>query len=208
MESITLAQSTPSLTRRAVPSTPAPIARLLSLRVRVLIIATVVSALLQQGSQAVLNVFYENSGYPVPFFVGQLSFDANKLEGWYGQMLSNGTLGVYWQTQIVDFGFIASTILLHASALALVARLLPAATRWRRFATAMIVVGVSAPIFDVLENLVSFVLLQNPLEVSQPLAVLYSSFAALKFLGFLLAYAWVSVGLIAAAVIAVRAKRA
>ena len=176
------------------------------LSVPVLIAATIVSAILQAIAQAVLNTFYERSGYPVPYYVGQTSFDAAKLEGWYATMRSAGTLDVYWQTQFVDFAFIAATALLHLALLALVARLLPAGA-WRRTAVALLVVGLLAPAFDVLENLASFVALANPTDISPIVAVVYSSFAALKFLCFFAVYLWVPVALVAALVFRARATR-
>ena len=174
-----------------------------SLRLAVLVAATVTSLVVQNGVQAILNGFYARSGYPVPYYVGQTSFDAGKLESWYGTMDAAGTLGIYWQTQFVDFAFIAATALLHFFALVLVARLLPEG-RWRRVALALVVVGLSAPVFDALENLASFIALANPTEVNPIVAVVYSTFAVLKFAGFFAVYLWVPVGLVAAAVLKVR----
>ena len=181
--------------------------RTLSLRLAVLVTATAASLILQNVVQAVLNGFYARSGYPVPYYVGQTSFDATKLEGWYGTMDAAGTLDVYWQTQFVDFGFVAATALLHFFALVLVARLLPDG-RWRRFALAMVIVGLCAPAFDALENLVSFIALADPTSINPVVAVVYSSFAALKFAGFFAVYLWVPVGLVAAAVLKARRPEA
>ena len=103
--------------------------RAVALPLPVLITAVVVSVGAVLASQAVLDGFYARSGFPVPYYVGQLSFSAASLQGWYGDMLDRGTLGVYWQTQFVDFGFIAATLLLHVAALVLVARLLPVGAR-------------------------------------------------------------------------------
>jgi len=178
----------------------------LSLRLAVLVAATVTSLILQNVVQVVLNGFYARSGYPVPYYVGQTSFSADKLEGWYETMDAAGTLGVYWQTQFVDFGFVAATALLHFFALVLVARLLPEG-RWRRLGLALVVVGLSAPAFDALENLMSFIALANPSEVSPVVAVVYSTFAVLKFAGFFAVYLWVPVGLIAAAVLKFGARQ-
>ena len=177
--------------------------RALSLRLVVLVAATVASVVLQNVVQAILNGFYARSGYPVPYYVGQTSFDAANLESWYGTMDAAGTLGIYWQTQFVDFGFVAATALLHFFALVLVARLLPDG-RWRRLGLALVVVGLSAPAFDALENLVSFIALANPTVVSPIVAVVYSTFAVLKFAGFFAVYLWVPVGLVTAAVLTAR----
>ncbi|MEV4507402.1 hypothetical protein AB0K00_00380 [Dactylosporangium sp. NPDC049525] len=160
--------------------------------------ATVAGFAAQRVSQTVLDGFYARSGYPVPYYVGQLSFSADKLSGWYTAMLQAGTLGVYWQTQFMDFAFIAATALLFTAALALVARAFPAGTRARRIATLAVPLGVFAPLCDVVENLFSFAMLPDPGSVNPVLAVLYSSAAALKFAGFFAVYLWIPVALIAA----------
>lgn len=173
--------------------------RTLSLRLAALVAATVASVILQNAVQAVLNGFYARSGYPVPYYVGQTSFSADKLEGWYQTMDAAGTLGIYWQTQFVDFAFVAATAISHFLLLVLVARLLPDG-RWRRAALALVVVGLAAPAFDALENLVSFIALANPNEVNPVVAVVYSTVAVLKFAGFFAVYLWLPVGLVVAAV--------
>jgi len=186
------------------------VSRAVALPLPVLIIAVVVSVGAVLASQALLDGFYARSGYPVPYYVGQLSFSAARLQGWYGDMLDRDTLGVYWQTQFVDFGFIAATLLLHVAALVLVARLLLVGGRagaLPRFAAVMVVIGAAGPLFDAAENLVSFVNLLDPTAISEPMAVLYSTMSALKFAGFALVYGGIVVGVIAAAVAALRHHR-
>lgn len=46
------------------------------------------------------------------YATGQLAFDATRIEGYYATMQAAGTLEVYWRTQILDFGFIASVMAL------------------------------------------------------------------------------------------------
>ena len=181
------------------------ISRSLALPLRVLIAATVLSLVLQTIAQSVLNIFYARSQYPVAYFVGQTSFDAEKLEDWYQVMDEAGTIGVYWQTQFVDFAFIAATALLHYWLLLLITRLLPVG-RWRRIGLAAVVIGLLAPAFDVLENLVSFIALSNTTEILPVTAIVYSSFASLKFLSFFAVYLWVPVGVVAAAVLRIRRR--
>jgi hypothetical protein len=160
----------------------------------------------QRVTQTVLDGFYARSGYSVPYYVGQLSFSATKLEGWYGEMERNGTLGVYWQTQFVDFAFIAATMLFFTALLATVARAIPAGGRGRRFAQRMILAGVAAPLFDVLENLFSFVMLPHPGSISPAVALLYSGAAALKVAAFFAVYLWTAVGLVTAVTMRVRGR--
>jgi hypothetical protein len=164
----------------------------------VLVGATVAGFAAQRVSQVVLDGFYARSGYPVPYYVGQLAFSADKLSGWYTQMRQAGTLGIYWQTQFVDFAFIAATALLFTAALALVARAFPAGTRGRRIATAAIALGPFAPLCDAVENLFSFAMLPDPGSINPVVAALYSTAAALKFAGFFAVYLWIPAALIAA----------
>jgi hypothetical protein len=166
----------------------------------VLVGATATGFVAQRVSQSILDGFYARSGYPVPYYVGQLSFSADKLSGWYTTMRQAGTLDVYWQTQFIDFAFIAATALLFTAALALVARAFPAGTRGRQVATCMIPLGVFAPLCDVLENLLSFAMLPDPGSVDPVVAVLYSTAASLKFAGFFAVYLWIPGALIAALV--------
>ena len=58
-----------------------------------------------------LDPSYVASQYPVPFYVGQMTFDAVELKSYYQVMLDKGTMPVYWLTQCIDFVFIACTYL-------------------------------------------------------------------------------------------------
>ncbi|MGI5179420.1 hypothetical protein ACQEVZ_24125 [Dactylosporangium sp. CA-152071] len=160
--------------------------------------ATVTGFAAQRVTQTVLDGFYARSGYPVPYYVGQLSFSAGKLSGWYTTMRDAGTLGVYWQTQFMDFAFIAATALFFTATLALIARAFPAGSRGRRVATAAVALGLFAPLCDAVENLLSFVMLPDPATVNPVVAVLYSTAAALKFAGFFAVYLWIPAALVAA----------
>lgn len=160
----------------------------------------------QRVTQTVLDGFYARSGYPVPYYEGQLSFSADKLAGWYSAMRDGGTLDVYWQTQFVDFAFIAATLLFFTALLSAVARAFPPHTRARRFAHGMIWLGVAAPAFDVLENLLSFLMLPDPDAISPAIALLYSTAAALKFACFIAVYLWTITGLLSAATLRLRTR--
>ncbi|NBR89284.1 MAG: hypothetical protein EBS68_05115 [Rhodobacteraceae bacterium] len=65
-----------------------------------------------QAVKSLLDESYAASKYPVDYATGQLAFSAEKLEGYYAVMSEAGTLGTYWKTQFIDFGFIASVITL------------------------------------------------------------------------------------------------
>jgi hypothetical protein len=135
-----------------------------------------------------LNSSYAESRFPVPYFEAQLSFDHLKLKNWYGFLIEKGTLQTYIQTQHIDFLFIASTVVLHLFALLLLSRLFSEKTTWRRLMVVSALIAMVAPLADAIENFISYVMLANPLAFPAPLAIVYSSFSALKFTMFTFAY--------------------
>ncbi len=157
-------------------------------RVGMLLLTLPLALWFNQYATQILNASYQASLFPVPYYVGQLAFDAAQLKSYYSVMLQQGSLDIYVQTQIIDFVFILSTLLLHGVVTLLLARLQPQASRLRRAAFWLVLVAPLAPVFDSLENLVSFVMLANPLEFSAALALIYSGFAAAKFAVFVVTY--------------------
>lgn len=154
--------------------------------------ATAAAFALFQFAKGALDASYAASGYPVDYATGQLSFSAAKLQGYYAVMGQAGTLGIYVRTQVIDFGFIASVMVLSLLLGPLVARL---GARWIGFAAA--IAGIAGASFDVIENLLSFVLLADPQNLSQGVALAYSTAAAIKFALLTTAMATVLLALIA-----------
>lgn len=132
-----------------------------------------------------LDESYAASGHPVDFATGQLAFDAALIESYYAHMIGGGTLDVYWQTQVIDFGFIAAVMAVSLLFGTLAARFADGSLRvgiWgRHLGLAAAVLGMAGAGFDAVENLVSFAMLANPQTIPQPLALAYSSAAAIKF---------------------------
>ncbi len=168
------------------------------LSTRALLIAVLFAFAFNLVATQILNASYADSQFPVPYQVAQLSFDHAKLKGWYGFLIEHGTMGTYLRTQHIDFIFIASVFVLHLLALLFIARLFPAASKGRRWMEMAAVLSTLAPIADALENLISYVMLAQPLDFSPWLALVYSSLAALKFGMFTFAYVAALVGLGAA----------
>lgn len=146
-----------------------------------------------------LNASYASSGFPVPYWQAQLSFDANKLKGWYQILIERGTLDRYIQTQHIDFVFIASVLILHIVVLLAISRALPANSGLRRAMIIAAMLSAIAPIADALENGISYIMLANPADFAEGLAWIYSSLAAVKFAMFTVAYLAAILGLICAA---------
>lgn len=132
-----------------------------------------------------LDASYEASQHPVDYATGQLAFNARVIEGYYAHMIDVGTLDIYWQTQFIDFGFIAAVMAVSVLFGTLAARLGGRVNRlglwgWR-LGLAAATLGMAGAGFDMLENLLSFAMLARPEAIPQLLALAYSGAAAAKF---------------------------
>jgi hypothetical protein len=144
-------------------------------------LAALLTIMLVVLSNTVLDASYAASQFPVPFAQGQTTFDGELLKSYYRHMIDRGTLGVYWQTQFIDFGFIASvflTGLILPSWLRRFARPATWASKVLSGSTVLICLGA---IFDAIENLISFVMLMQPQTFPNWLVYPYSTMAVAKF---------------------------
>lgn len=134
--------------------------------------------------KGMLDASYVASKFPVNYMTGQTSFSGTAIKAWYNTMIEQGTLGIYWQTQAIDFGFIISVIALGLIFGTFMARL-AIKGRWayKMGMLAALVIPLGG-IFDACENLTSFILLSMPTSFPDWLALPYSGFASVKF-GFL-----------------------
>lgn len=133
------------------------------------------------ASNTILDASYAASKYPVPYAVGQTAFSGEKLKGYYGFMLEQGTLAIYWRTQFIDFAFIASMFIAGLVISLFMARLFKRGSFLHRIALLVAFIVPFGAFCDVLENLVSFIMLSQPLEFANWIAMVYSSFAVVKF---------------------------
>ena len=144
-----------------------------------------------------LEKSYALSNFPVPYFEQQTSFDAVKMKEWYAFMMQEDTLGVYIYTQFIDFAFIAAVILAGFTVWTFISNLHPQSSffnKWgQKFAFALPLAGL----FDILENIVSFFMLAQPVDFSNFLVFPYSLFAVIKFGFWSIALLWIIVSLIA-----------
>lgn len=147
-----------------------------------------------QWIRAVLDDSYAASRFPVPYFVQQMSFSAARMKEWYAYMIEQGTMDVYIRTQHIDFAFMLSVLLLHAGVLLLISRWFEAGSRGRKAMVICAMLAVLAPLYDALENLVSYIMLADSAGFPDFLAYLYSSFALMKFAAFVLAYLAAPIG--------------
>lgn len=141
-------------------------------------------------SSYILENSYIASKFPVPYFEQQTSFDALKMKLWYQFMIDQGTFDVYLQTQFIDFIFIAAVILAGFTVWTLLSSLHHEGIffhKWGfKFAYALPIAGA----FDILENLVSFLMIANPQNFADVLLLPYSTFAVIKFGCWTVALVW------------------
>ena len=142
-------------------------------------------ALLAWGGQQLalswVNGSYERSRHPVDFMTGQTAFDAAAVKGWYAAMIEAGTFDIYFRTQLIDFVFIASMLVFGYVAGTFVARLaLPGGWAAKIGMAAAFLIPLGAG-FDAIENLISFVMIADPVEFAAWIALPYSGFAVAKF---------------------------
>jgi len=158
--------------------------------------ASVVSFVLYGMSSAMLEASYAASKFPVPYYVGQTSFDAAKVKSWYQVMLNAGTMETYRNTQLIDFIFIASVIAGGFFIWTLLASLHTNAffKSWGYRAAFLLPL---AGLFDVFENIVSFFMIADPIHFPDGIVIVYSAFAVIKFVFWSLALSWLMISILA-----------
>lgn len=154
---------------------------------------------LARAAQLWLDANYAASGFPVPFYIGQTTFDAAELKDYYQVLLDKGTLGQFVKTQIIDYGFMAATFtsffcLCAALLRSLTALAAPAFSQ--TIARFFVWFAPLAAVFDAIENGISFITLMNPQNFADWLVYPYSSFAVMKFAVFSLTYLWVLIAVV------------
>lgn len=159
-------------------------------------LASAVSFMLYGMSSSILEASYAASKFPVPYYVGQTSFDAIKVKSWYKFLLDAGTMDVYFKTQLIDFAFIATVIVAGFVIWTLIANLHSNIffKQWGYRAAFLLPL---AGLFDVFENVVSFFMIANPVNFPDGIVFVYSSFAVVKFMFWFLALSWLSISMIA-----------
>lgn len=152
--------------------------------------------LIRQLTQNWLDNLYTLSQFPVPFFIGQTTFNATELKSYYAVLFELGTFERYLWVQIADYVFMLTVFLSFFALMAAIYRSLPRQNELQVFARIMLVIAPLAAVFDALENAVSFVMLANPSGFADWLVYPYSSFAVIKFAIFGFSYLWTLVALV------------
>ncbi len=111
-------------------------------------------------------------------------------------MIENDTLNVFWQTQVIDFAYIIATFVFTLVVMAAIYKTLSFSSRLQDFSWLMVLLMPLNSVFDAMENLVSFLMLSDPTDFADWLIIPYSSFAATKFVLYLIGYLWIVIALI------------
>ncbi|MDN4500787.1 hypothetical protein QX776_00070 [Alteromonadaceae bacterium BrNp21-10] len=145
-----------------------------------------------------LTNLYNLTEFPVSFFVGQTTFDAAELKGYWQVLIEKNTLGKYVMVQVYDYGYMLTVLIAFACCCIALFRSFPINSRLRNLAWLFVLFTPQAATFDALENAVSFIMLMQPLEFADWLVHPYSAFASIKFVIYGIAYLWFIIGSILA----------
>ena len=151
---------------------------------------------IRQFTQIWLDGLYVDSQFPVPFYIGQTTFNAEELKGYYAVLVSKGTLDNYFWVQMADYLFMVTVFVSFFALMTAVYRSLPNAKWLKDLTWVMVLIAPTSALFDAVENLVSFFFIANPQGFADWLVYPYSSFAVIKFTIFILAYLWAIAGLL------------
>jgi hypothetical protein len=155
-----------------------------------------VLVVIRQLTQVWLDGLYVDSQFPVPFYIGQTTFNAEELKGYYAVLISKGTLEDYFWVQMADYLFMVTVFVSFFALMTAVYRSLPNVKWLKDLAWVMVFIAPTAALFDAVENLVSFFFIADSQGFADWLVYPYSSFAVIKFAIFILAYLWAIVGLL------------
>ena len=128
-----------------------------------------------------LDASYAASNHPVDYATGQTAFSVDVTKSYYAHMEALGTLDIYRTTQLIDFGFIAGMIAFAFFLSTFVGRFADQGSWARKAAVFAGCAAITGAMFDVVENLISFVMLADAEGFSQGVALAYSGAASLKF---------------------------
>lgn len=164
-------------------------------------LAAIALWLVSQQTMGWLNSLYAASQFPVPFFVGQTTFNAAELKSYFAVLLELGTLDKFIGVQLADYVYMVTVLASLFAAMVAVYRILPNIKWLKNIGWFMVLASPAAAGFDALENAVSFFLLANPLEFADWLVYPYSSLAVAKFASYAVTYLWATLALLSCVII-------
>jgi hypothetical protein len=147
------------------------------------------SLLLAIAGYIAVEISFARTKYPVSLLEGQLAFSGAAIKSHYASLQAQGTFDQFVLTQIIDFAWIIGLMLTLFFSHLVLARSQPPKSKWCQLALRLAVLAPIIAASDAFENMVSFVMLANPKDFSDWLAILYSSFAAIK-------WSWATIGIV------------
>jgi hypothetical protein len=146
------------------------------------------SVLIMVGGLIWVTIMYEKSLFPARLIEGQLNFSGETVKGYYKHLIQHGTLHIYIYTQIIDFIFIGGLLLTLFFVHKLLEQIQPTLF-WKNMAKKLAVIAPLIASSDVIENIFSFLMLQQPTSFPEWFAIGQSSFSLIKWL-------WAFVGIL------------
>ena len=135
--------------------------------------------------------------YPVSLIAGQLAFSAAAIKAHLQILSDQGTFDAFIRTQVIDFAWIIGLMSTLFFSHVAIARAQLAGSKWQRLALSLAVIAPCIAASDAFENLCSFAMLAMPKDFPGWLAILYSSFAAIKCLWAIIGICLIIIQLIA-----------
>ena len=145
-------------------------------------------------TMAWLEGLYQQTMFPVPVIEGQTAFDGQLIKSYYAVLLENDTMGDYLHVQLVDFGFMLTMFAAMFCMTVATYRSLPKVKWLKGLAWIIVLLAPLAPVFDALENFVSFFMIAKPESFANWLAIPYSTFAVIKYALSGLGFVWTCLG--------------
>jgi len=131
-------------------------------------------------SNVYLGILFEKTGYPVQLIVSQTRFSASMLKSDFSVLIEKGTLGDYILIQYLDVGIMISTAVFFTMLTLFFVRKIKSGSSWRKWGLWAALLFPISSLLDGIENTFLLIMLSNPLQFSDWLAISYSSSALLK----------------------------
>ena len=128
----------------------------------------------------IVNIAFEKSNYPVSFMESQLSFSGEIIKSHY-ETMSSDDIQLYIYAQVVDIGYMISYGLFILILGVYLGRLQKKGSLLRNASYMIGLMGVTAMICDMIENIFIFLMAKNPTEFPNIYAIIHSIFASIKF---------------------------
>ena len=141
-------------------------------------------------SLPIMNYFFEISNYPVSFIESQLSFSGEIIKSHYATM-TNEEINLYLVGNVVDYLFMLGNGLVKIGIAVMVARSFEEDTTLRTAGLIMIFIGIIGTVFDAIENIFIVLMIFDPINFPDILAITHSVFALFKYMCTIIFCGWI-----------------